>query len=357
MNANPNSLLQPLIDGPLDIVGDVHGEWLALRQLLAHLGYDLHGEHPLGRRLVFVGDLCDRGSDSPAVIGFVEQLVERHLAQCVLGNHELNILRQERKTGNGWFFERHPDHDRPALANCRRASTREREDIVRFFASLPAALHRSDLRITHAAWHEPAIEQLRDAGAPPSTLTCYREFESRAQSLISADLRQAAAAEKRQWAAHLQNPKADVPLLANLANEDAIYQSANPLRVVTSGLESPASKPFFASGKWRMVERVPWWQNYLHRTPVIVGHYWRWWDSGGQRRYSRGEQDLFAGIDGRSWMGAQQQVYCVDFSVGARFREISDGIEPGRYTRLGALRWPDNELVFDNGERFALRDG
>ena len=79
--------VQPLFDGPLDIVGDVHGEWLALRSLLTHLGYDAHGEHRLGRRLVFVGDLCDRGPDSPAVMEFTQRLVARGVAQCVLGNH------------------------------------------------------------------------------------------------------------------------------------------------------------------------------------------------------------------------------------------------------------------------------
>jgi hypothetical protein len=35
-----HSLIQPLFDGPLDIVGDVHGEIGALRSLMHHLGYD-----------------------------------------------------------------------------------------------------------------------------------------------------------------------------------------------------------------------------------------------------------------------------------------------------------------------------
>ena len=110
-----NTTVAPLLAGPIDVVGDVHGEYLALRQLLSHLGYDQHGEHPGGRRLVFVGDLCDRGPDSPAVIRLVRELIGRDLSQCVLGNHELNVLRQERKNGNGWIFDEHPDHARPAL--------------------------------------------------------------------------------------------------------------------------------------------------------------------------------------------------------------------------------------------------
>jgi hypothetical protein len=73
------------------------------------LGYGAKGVHPAGRRLVFVGDLTDRGSDSPAVLQFVRTLMDRGLAQCLLGNHELNLLRQETKAGNGWFFDL--DHD------------------------------------------------------------------------------------------------------------------------------------------------------------------------------------------------------------------------------------------------------
>ncbi len=57
----PDSLVQPLLAGPLDIVGDVHGEIDALHNLLNHLGYRESGVHPEGRRLVFLGDLIDRG--------------------------------------------------------------------------------------------------------------------------------------------------------------------------------------------------------------------------------------------------------------------------------------------------------
>lgn len=45
------SLIQPLPPGPLDIVGDIHGEYDALCSLMGHLGYDQQGNHPEGRRL------------------------------------------------------------------------------------------------------------------------------------------------------------------------------------------------------------------------------------------------------------------------------------------------------------------
>ena len=71
-----NSLVQPLFNGPLDVVGDIHGEVEALRSLLRHLGYAEDGTHPDNRRLVFVGDLTDRGPDSPAVVHIVKGLVQ-----------------------------------------------------------------------------------------------------------------------------------------------------------------------------------------------------------------------------------------------------------------------------------------
>ena len=85
-------LFQTLPAGPLDIIGDVHGEWAALQALLHHLGYDEQGRHPQGRKLVFVGDLCDRGQDSPAVLDWVTQAMAAERAWAVLGNHELNLL-------------------------------------------------------------------------------------------------------------------------------------------------------------------------------------------------------------------------------------------------------------------------
>ena len=71
-----SKLVRPIPEGPVDVVGDVHGEIEALNDLLAHLGYETDGRHPEGRRLVFVGDLIDRGPDSPGVLRKVRRMVE-----------------------------------------------------------------------------------------------------------------------------------------------------------------------------------------------------------------------------------------------------------------------------------------
>ncbi|RSS79703.1 polynucleotide kinase-phosphatase [Streptomyces sp. WAC06614] len=80
------------LTGPFDIIGDVHGCASELESLLAKLGY-VDGVHPAGRTAVFVGDLVDRGPDSPGVLRRVMGMVKAGHALCVPGNHENKLGR------------------------------------------------------------------------------------------------------------------------------------------------------------------------------------------------------------------------------------------------------------------------
>ncbi|GGL04565.1 polynucleotide kinase-phosphatase [Streptomyces flaveus] len=75
------------LTGPFDIIGDIHGCGSELELLLGKLGY-VDGVHPEGRTAVFVGDLVDRGPDSPGVLRRVMSMVASGDALCVPGNHE-----------------------------------------------------------------------------------------------------------------------------------------------------------------------------------------------------------------------------------------------------------------------------
>ena len=95
--------------GPFDIVGDVHGCRTELEALLTRLGWQLHRDehgrpvdatHPSGRTAVFVGDLVDRGPDSPGVLRLVMGMVAAGHAICVPGNHEQKLLRRLRARGS-----------------------------------------------------------------------------------------------------------------------------------------------------------------------------------------------------------------------------------------------------------------
>ncbi|MBS1806114.1 MAG: polynucleotide kinase-phosphatase [Acidobacteria bacterium] len=86
--------------GPFDIIGDVHGCLDELLELLAKLGYGVEQSEaaitvtpPENRKLVFVGDLVDRGPATDRVLHFVMDLVRTGQAFCVPGNHDVKLLR------------------------------------------------------------------------------------------------------------------------------------------------------------------------------------------------------------------------------------------------------------------------
>lgn len=62
------------------IVGDVHGEYKALLNLVAKIPHE--------SQLIFVGDLIDRGSESAQVV----QFVRKNRLLCVKGNHESMMI-------------------------------------------------------------------------------------------------------------------------------------------------------------------------------------------------------------------------------------------------------------------------
>jgi protein phosphatase len=87
--------------GPFDIIGDVHGCFDELRGLLDRLGYveeEREGRrifvHPEGRRVLFLGDLVDRGPKTPEVLRLAMDMVATGVALCVQGNHESRLLRK-----------------------------------------------------------------------------------------------------------------------------------------------------------------------------------------------------------------------------------------------------------------------
>ena len=85
--------------GPFDIIGDIHGCFDELRELLDRLGYiteegSYRLRHPEGRKAVFVGDLVDRGPKTPQVLRLVMEMAADGAAFCVPGNHDVKLMRK-----------------------------------------------------------------------------------------------------------------------------------------------------------------------------------------------------------------------------------------------------------------------
>lgn len=342
-------LVQTLPNNPLDIVGDIHGEINALKNLLTVLGYDENGTTAHDRKLVFVGDFCDRGPDSPAVIKLVQKLVSSGNAFAILGNHEINLLASDAKDGSGWFFDVRYASDLPYYAPFQRVKPTEKKHITDFLNRLPIAFERDDIRIVHASWVSEKIDQIRslDTG---SVVHHLHSWESKIRSHAEGTgLLQRYLAEKEKWKVQIESVDNPPPFLHAIADYETLEHVYSPFKVLTSGLEARADSAFFSGNRWRFSDRVPWWDNYDEKIPVVIGHYWRLFKprpDQPQSRYSL----LFRNVDSTAWHGKHHNVFCVDYSVGARWRNRKENRTVGSRFRLAALQWPEKRLVFDSGE-------
>lgn len=341
-------LIQTLPQGKLDIIGDIHGQYEALQNLLHYLGYDPNGKHPQGRKIVLVGDLVDRGENSPAVLAWFQQAHQLGYAYMVLGNHEINLLMNEPKDGSGWFFNSRAEKDAHNYAPWERLPENQKRHLIDFLKTQPLVLQRSDLRIVHAAWLPESIAKLAEHNHE-DIVNVHQEWEEHHHCCTKhAPWFDAYLQEQRQHAHDLENPSKTPPMLHYTAIHDVYKSTINPIRALTCGIETVAVEPFYASGRWRFSVRYPWWDDYQDAVPIIIGHYWRQWHN--TRKSPKHRENTFT-VPPHHWHGARNNVFCCDFSVGARWRDRKKAIAPSQSEyRLAALRFPEKTLVFDNGE-------
>ncbi|MEU0272954.1 polynucleotide kinase-phosphatase [Streptomyces sp. NPDC006307] len=138
------------LTGPFDIIGDIHGCSSELETLLAKLGY-VDGHHPEGRTAVFVGDLVDRGPDSPGVLRRVMGMVAAGDALCVPGNHENKLGR--------WLSGKNVQHTHglaETVEQLERESPEFREQVREFITGLVShyVLDEGRLVVCHAGLPE-----------------------------------------------------------------------------------------------------------------------------------------------------------------------------------------------------------
>ena len=263
LEGNNMALIQPLSSKPLAITGDVHGERSMLRDLLKKLGVDPSFDKSstdvpsLDRHLVFVGDLVDRGEDSPGVVKDVLKLMDAGLASCVLGNHEYNLLCDNKKERSGTAWQRDVAEERKGWTQAVLTEA-DRAEFDNALDEFPLILERSDVRIVHAAWHEESVAKIRNEAAD-HTIKSYSDEMIRKLAPTLAKLEK--QVEKELPEMEVLSKDGDKPLrepkdVSSYIRKSLMEQNDNPLKAITSGLEVEADKPKFTDGKWRHMDRA-----------------------------------------------------------------------------------------------------
>jgi polynucleotide kinase-phosphatase len=194
--------------GPFDLIGDVHGCFDELVELLDKLGYRVEEsagqdgrphfnvQPPPGRTAVFVGDLVDRGPNVPAVLRLVLAMAAAGHALCVLGNHDDKLLRHLRgnpvKVGHGLAA---------SLGQLAAEPEAFREEVRRFLECLPShyLLDGGRLVVAHAGLREDLQGRV---GAKVRTFCLYGDTTGETDAY--------GLPVRRNWAADYKGPAAVV---------------------------------------------------------------------------------------------------------------------------------------------------
>lgn len=147
----------------LDLIGDTHGCIQEPLMLLEKLGYRLalteeNGlprlldvEAPEGRKLLFLGDLVDKGPNSAQLLALVMQLVKFGVAIVIMGNHDHKLMR----VLGGASVEIKP-YLQATIEQIDRHGPAFRKQVLDFLLELPLIWENDEIRALHGGYREVA---------------------------------------------------------------------------------------------------------------------------------------------------------------------------------------------------------
>lgn len=317
----------------LDFIGDIHGHYDCLVNLLKKLGYvecEEGFKHPEGRQVVFLGDYIDRGPKCRDVYHLVRKMHESGNAVALLGNHEFNALafwtrRRKPSTAGEIYYREHSFNKvmihAETVSSFRPDGTfngkREFAEMLEFFRTLPLYLDTPQFRAMHATADLNALKMLKAAGI---------------WNLQDDDVLHAALDEENEDVfpyvdVILKGPEMELPEGVSFRDSENVKRFKTRLcwwvNPWTAKLQDLSLQPGITLPDVPVPEELrirPFYSE--EEVPVFFGHYWL-----------EGEVKLY-----------RNNVCCLDYSVASRFK----------HGKLVAYRF-DGERKLSN-EKFAVFD-
>lgn len=153
-----------------DLIGDVHGCARSLERLLKKMDYQyLQGcyRHP-ERKVIFVGDIVDRGPRIRDALHIVKDMVDQGEAEIVLGNHEYNAMMyctQSRPGGTQRFLREHNARNHRLIRDTLEQFDDYRtewHEFLNWFHEIPLFIEKDNFRVVHACWDGQSINRFKE---------------------------------------------------------------------------------------------------------------------------------------------------------------------------------------------------
>ena len=157
-----------------DFIGDVHGCFKKLCQLLEKMGYkkDENGIYfHKTRKAFFLGDIVDGGPEVVKTFNLVKSMVEKGYATMILGNHEINLLAINTKYNGKYLRERSNSKLRQCKNSLDLILKENSKENMNFLRSIPLWIEVDSFRAIHACWHQESINILKTFVDKDNTLS------------------------------------------------------------------------------------------------------------------------------------------------------------------------------------------
>jgi hypothetical protein len=166
-----------------DLIGDVHGCGETLVVLLEQMGYaEVDGiyQHK-SRKVVFLGDIIDRGPHIRLACKIVRSMVDAGHAHMIMGNHEYNLVTYMTPAPAGVkrpYLRPHTERNSFIVEQTVEQFANHPEEFKEYldwFAKLPLFIDFDHFRVVHACWDHAQINEFigRYGGnqLPPGSLS------------------------------------------------------------------------------------------------------------------------------------------------------------------------------------------
>ncbi len=146
-----------------DIIGDIHGNADALKNLLSKLGYTKKSgyySHP-HHKAIFTGDFVNRGKKVRQALKIVRRMVENKAAYAVMGNHEYNLICYNTKSLGRGYLRKHTSANRSLFYYSIKAFADhpdEWKEDLEWIKQLPLFLEFEHFRVVHACWDKQVVK-------------------------------------------------------------------------------------------------------------------------------------------------------------------------------------------------------